>query len=116
MRSVIVKTSYEGVHCWPQAPQEVAYLANPHRHIFHIEAEIEVFHNDRELEFIMIKHKIDRCIGWHLDNNGVWQMGAMSCEQVAEEVLGMLQEEYGTDRRMCVSVFEDNENGCRVWS
>lgn len=121
---ITVKTSFEGIHCYPQAPDEVAYLRQPHRHIFHVEAEIEVFHNDRELEFIMVKHRLENFLGKHSE------LGRTSCEEIAKaiqaylkglypipeeiEVPALLQ--YGLDstrrtRIVNVRVSEDEENG-----
>ena len=114
MRSIIAKTSYEGTHCWPEAPEEVAYLRNIHRHIFVVRATIEVFHDDREIEFIMVKHKIDTYLRQHFDECGVWQMGRTSCEQVAEDILTLLNGFQRQTRNISVSVFEDDENGCVV--
>ncbi len=113
MKSIMAKTNFEGIHCWPEAPDEVSYLRHPHRHVFYIEATVQVFHDDRELEFIMIKHKIDNYLKRMLDDNGVWQMGRTSCEQVARLIIAVLVQERG-QRTITVSVFEDNENGCTV--
>lgn len=114
MRRVVAKTSYEGVHCWPEAPEEVKYLRDPHRHIFEVVVEVQVSHNDREVEFIMLKHKINKWLDAHKDKNGVWQMDRMSCEQVAERLIELLESEYGRGRWIAVSVYEDGENGCTV--
>lgn len=114
MRSVTASTSYEGIHCWPEAPEEVKFLRDPHRHIFEVVIEMQVFHDDREVEFIMLKHKVNKWLDVHKDNNGVWQMGRMSCEQVAEQLIELLESKYGKGRWIAVSVYEDGENGCTV--
>lgn len=113
---ITVKTKFEGVHCYPNAPEEVAYLRNPHRHEFHVEAEIEVFHDDRELEFIMVKHRIDEFFEIHSE------LGSMSCEMIAMELRNHLWKLYplpkGEDtfsgtrgRKINIRVSEDGENG-----
>lgn len=114
--TVFITTSYEGIHCYPKAPEEVAYLRVPHRHTFGVRVEIEVFSNDRELEFIMLKHRINKWIQSHFDSNGVWQMGSMSCEQVASNILEMLRNTLArpSERSIDVSVDEDGENGVSV--
>ena len=33
-RWIRVRTTFEGFHCWPSAPNEVAFLRNVHRHLF----------------------------------------------------------------------------------
>ena len=119
MKLIVVRTSFEGIHCYPDAPQTVSYLKHPHRHLFKVEAKIGVNHNDRELEFICVKHKIDNdYIRPKLDDNGVWQMGRLSCEQVADDLVEFLTKEYGNlfirDRYFSVEVSEDGENGAIV--
>ena len=56
MYGIIVKTQFEGIHCFPEAPEEVEYLAYPHRHIFGIELEIETFTDEGDVV-------IDPCCG-----------------------------------------------------
>ena len=34
-RNIYVKFTKEGIHCYPDAPEDVEFLKNPHRHIFH---------------------------------------------------------------------------------
>lgn len=109
-REVFVQTQFEGIHCWPEAPDEVAFLRNPHRHIFHVKVYVEVWHNDRELEFIMLKHRINEYLGQYI-SDGVWQMGRTSCEDVAEMLVTFLRGQYSC-RFVRISVDEDGENGC----
>lgn len=106
---IIVRGQYEGVHCFPEAPDKVAFLRNPHRHIFHYEVEMEVFHDDRELEFILLKRDVELFV-----INQQWPE-RVSCEQMARNIGQWLQMEYGFDRFLAVSVFEDNENGAKVY-
>ena len=40
--SIVVRTSFEGIHQYTNAPEEVDFLRHPHRHMFYVEAEIEV--------------------------------------------------------------------------
>src|SRR5574344_266709 len=90
MYGVIVKTQFEGIHKYPEAPKEVEYLKYPHRHIFYVEVEIETFHDDRELEFIMVKHALDEYIGVNKD------MGRISCEQIAKRIQQFIKCKYET--------------------
>ena len=58
---VVVRLQVDGMHNFPAAREifpEVGFLADRHRHIFHIEAKKEVFHDDRDVEFIMFKRDI----------------------------------------------------------
>lgn len=113
---VFANAQYEGVHHYPEAPDEVAYIRQPHRHVFHVRVEVEVFNDDREVEFIILKHQVNKYIQKHLDEDGVWQMGRMSCEQVAK---GIVQHLYtvvprAKSRSWSVTVDEDGENGATV--
>lgn len=111
----------EGIHKWPECPfDEVAYLRDPHRHVFHIKAFKLVTHSDRDVEFIMLKHRIEAYLlttygqpivhdtGWEIcDNKRVCVFGAMSCEMIAKELITQF------DLTRC-EVSEDNENGAIV--
>lgn len=126
--SVFACTTFEGVHCWPSAPAEVSYLMDPHRHMFNVQVEIGVDHDDRNIEFIMLKHRINSVIKAataesHLNNvkygHGVWNMGTMSCEQVARHLYKELDGIYHLSQceYVEITVNEDGENGARVvWS
>jgi hypothetical protein len=110
--SVIVRLQVEGLHCWPAAKDvfpEVAFLSDPHRHIFHIQAEKEVFHDDRDVEFIIFKRDLEEYFRrvYYVPSTRVHDFGSMSCERIATEIL---------DRFNCLSVevWEDLENGARV--
>ena len=102
-----VNTRFTGEHKWPDAPDEVAFLRNYHRHEFHVRVTVEQMHNDRDVEYIMLK----RALNDFLDE---WpqKLGSKSCEMMAEEILeDFLLSEYGNDRRYTVEVLEDGENG-----
>lgn len=109
-RSIWVTFQKEGVHRYPQAETDpkladVSFLAYPHRHIFHFRVEIEVFHNDREIEFIQFKRWLEG-----LYENGALELDYLSCEMLAENLIKTINSRYG-GRSITVSVAEDNENG-----
>lgn len=106
--SIVVRTNFEGIHRYADAPHEVAFLQEPHRHIFTVEVEMEVFHNDRELEFIMVKRNLNKFLF-----NKPFGIRS-SCEQMATEIISFLVKTYG-ERQIIVSVFEDGENGGKVY-
>lgn len=114
MKTIAARVQFEGVHNWPEAPYEVSFLRQPHRHIFGVTAEVEVFKNDREIEFIMLGHRLKQFFKEKAkkDPNGVWQMGRTSCEDVANEVVGQLEAYFCGDghRYIIVTVDEDGEN------
>lgn len=100
----------EGTHNWPTCPfDEVDYLRFPHRHVFHIKAHKQVFHDDRDIEFIMLKHDIEAHLKTHFYNHTkrLCVFGPMSCEMIAEQ----LMDRFGLSR---CEVSEDNENGAIV--
>lgn len=106
-RYIRVTDRYEGFHRYEDAPDQVAFLRESHRHMFHVEATIEVFHDDRELEFFMVKDVLKHQIVPFVSLSG--NLG--SCEQQAERILTGLKNTYGDKRYMKVEVAEDGENG-----
>ena len=106
--SILVKTNFEGLHQYVNAPNEVAFLRDLHRHIFYVEAEIEVFDDDRELEFVIVKRAINKFLYSKPFSS------TASCEQMARQIAKYLVEQFGS-RNICVTVLEDNENGGRVY-
>lgn len=107
--NIIISFQVEGFHCWPDAPKEVAFLRDNHRHMFWIEAEKEVKHDDRDIEIIMFKREIQaKLLFKYGGNNGELILGSKSCEMLAKEIL----EEFDCER---VKVTEDNENGAVVY-
>lgn len=112
--SIVVRTQYEGIHRYKDAPEQVKFLRDYHRHIFYVEAKIQVFHDDRDLEFIMVKQAINAYFDIFLNKFDVYEMGDQSCEMIAKNLIKYLKTNYGDERKITVSVFEDNENGAVV--
>lgn len=113
MSHIQVRTSFVGIHFWANAPEEVAFLRHPHRHIFKISATCEVSHDDRELEFFMVRQHIDTFIkgtfnAYHANMPDILYLGPASCEMVATMVQTMLADVYS--RPFSVTVREDDEN------
>ncbi len=109
---VIVRLQIDGEHNFPAAAElfpEVAFLAHPHRHMFHIEAKVEVFHDNRDKEFIMLKRDILEYLGkrYYRSVSRTHMFGPMSCEMIAREILN----EFNCKS---VQVWEDLENGAEV--
>ncbi len=96
---------FSATHCWPACPfDEVAFLRDPHRHIFHIKAYQKVSHSDRDVEFIILKNAILR----YLNNSyPTGEFGSKSCEMLAQELI------LEFNLSQC-EVSEDNENGSLV--
>lgn len=103
-RYIFVNNRLEGVHCYKNAPKEVSFLRNLHRHLFHVKTTIQVYHDDRDVEFLIFKKFIDKCLGrlkW--DNN-------MSCEMISDSLKDMISMKY-PKRELIIEVAEDGENG-----
>lgn len=103
--SVFARNQFEATHNWPDCNvDEVAYLRNEHRHVFHIESHKVVDHDNRDTEFIVLKHRVQELLEeWYPDH----KLGSTSCEMLATRLVGAL----GLSKCM---VSEDNENGAWV--
>ena len=112
-RSIWVRFQREGIHCYPAAGtdpnlEDVAFLAHPHRHIFHFEVKIAVVHNDRDIEFIQFKRWLESMF-----DDKILQLDHKSCEMISDDMFAMIAEKY-PDREVIISVSEDNENGSTI--
>ena len=112
-KKIWVTFQREGIHCFPAAATDpkladVAFLASPHRHIFHFRVAIDVFHDDRELEFIQFKRWLES-----LYVNTVLQLDYKSCEMIADDLYTQIAAKY-PNRDVWIEVSEDGENGCYV--
>jgi hypothetical protein len=119
-RQIWVTFQKEGIHCYPAAatdPQlntndeyNVAFLASPHRHIFHFRVSIDVFHNDRDIEFIQFKRW---CESLYNGQGAVLSLDYKSCEMIADDLYIQIVERY-PNRNVTIEVSEDGENGCCI--
>ena len=117
MRTIWVTFQHEGIHKYPGADtdpklatgdwDDVSFLGYPHRHMFHYKVWIEVFHDDRDIEFIQFKRWLVRLYDGALD------MDYKSCEMMADDLAEQIQGMY-PGRYIKISVAEDNENGCEM--
>ena len=108
----------EGIHKYPAAltdpnlatgdEYDVSFLGYPHRHIFHFKVAIEVFHDDRDIEFIQFKRWLE-----NLYKGAILALDFKSCEMIAEDLYHQIAQRY-PDRDIEIEVSEDNENGCRI--
>lgn len=114
-RWVWVTFQKEGIHLYPAAltdPKlvEVSFLGYPHRHIFHVRVAVTVVHNDRDIEFIILKRELQS-----LYDTGALELNSKSCEMIAADLYKYLVTAY-PGRGYEIEVSEDRENGCRmVW-
>lgn len=118
-RSMIwVTFAREGIHKYPAAlddpklatgnEYDVSFLGYPHRHIFHFRVAIEVFHDDRDIEFIQFKRWLTK-----LYNEATLQLDFKSCEMIAEDLYQVITTRY-PGRAIEIEISEDNENGCNI--
>lgn len=111
-RWITVSDRFEGFHRWPKAPDEVGFLRNSHRHLFHVRVTIEVKGDDRELEFFLVKKFLNEEPLETLRHRTTFKMGSsLSCEMMAEFLAKALAVRYGENRTIQVEVSEDGENG-----
>jgi hypothetical protein len=106
--SAIVRTRFIAYHAWPNAPVEVAFLRNVHRHEFHVELSVRQQHSDRAVEYIMLRRWLDKELDAWRDKD----LGARSCEMLCEQLINYAKCE-GYDVEYC-RIFEDGENGAEV--
>jgi hypothetical protein len=107
-RTIFVTFQKEGIHCYPDAPDGVEFLKHPHRHMFHFRVTVEVYHNDRDIEFILFKRELE-----DLYKEAVLKMDHKSCEMLAEELIEYISSNY-RGRKISVEVNEDGENGATL--
>ena len=112
-RMIFVTFQKEGIHCYPAAATDpnligVEFLNWQHRHIFHFKVAIEVFHNDRELEFILVKRWLES-----LYSDKILELNHMSCEMISDGLYEVIATRY-PNRYIEITVSEDGENGCTI--
>ena len=118
LRTIFVRFQKEGIHKYPAAATDpalatgdeydVSFLATPHRHIFHFDVAIEVFHNDRDIEFIQFKRWLENQY-----SQGILQLDYKSCEMISDDLYEVIATRY-PDRSIAIQVSEDNENGAHI--
>ncbi len=119
-RQVWVTFRREGIHCYPAAltdpllatgdKYDVSFLGHPHRHIFHFRVSIDVYHNDRDIEFIQFKRWLEAL---YSEESNCLQLDYKSCEMIADELYVQIANRY-PDRDVTIEVSEDGENGCSI--
>jgi hypothetical protein len=127
-RKIWVTFRKEGIHKYPAAATDpalatgdeydVSFLGVPHRHIFHFRVWIDVWHNDRDIEFIQFKRWLENLYakGNSADNNNkssVLSLDYKSCEMIADDLYDQISSRY-PDRAVWIEVAEDGENGALI--
>jgi hypothetical protein len=117
-RRIWVTFRKEGIHKYPAAATDpalatgdeydVSFLGTPHRHIFHFTVAIEVFHNDRDIEFIQFKRWLEKLYA------GTLELNFKSCEMISDDLYQAIATRY-PNRDIEITVAEDGENGATVY-
>jgi hypothetical protein len=112
-RKIWVTFQRAGFHRYPAASEDpklsdVSYLGSRHRHLFKFRVEIEIFHNDRELEFHQV---LNYCESLYKDNH--LEIDYKSVEMLADDLYLQLANRY-PGRYIAIEVSEDGECGCRI--
>jgi len=124
-RKIWVTFRKEGIHKYPAAltdpmlatgdEYDVSFLGHPHRHIFHFRVWIDVWHNDRDIEFIQFKRWLENL--YRSPNNStantVLSLDFKSCEMIADDLYLQIAARY-PGRSVWIEVAEDGENGCLI--
>jgi hypothetical protein len=118
-RMIFITFQKEGIHRYPAAATDpllatgdeydVSFLATPHRHIFHFNVAIEVFHNDRDIEFIQFKRWLE-----NLYKGGTLELNYKSCEMISDDLYDVIANRY-PERDIEITVSEDGENGATIY-
>jgi hypothetical protein len=114
-RQIWITWQKEGIHKYPAALTDpaladVQFLGYPHRHIFHFRVWIDVFHNDRDLEFIQFKRWCESLYSGH---GAVLSLDHKSCEMMADDLYIQIAGRY-PGRVVHIEVSEDGENGALI--
>ena len=107
-KNIWVTFQKEGIHKYPDAPDEVDFLRYPHRHIFKFKVQIEVYNDDRDIEFFIFKRWLES-----LYADDILQLDYKSCEMMADDLAKQIKDKY-PGRQLSIDVSEDGENGCHV--
>ena len=117
-RFIWVTFQKEGVHMYPAAATDpslktgdeydVSFLGTPHRHIFHFNVSIQVYHNDRDIVFIQFKRWLE-----NLYSSKTLELNHRSCEMTSDDLYDVIATRY-PNRDVSISVSEDGENGCTI--
>jgi hypothetical protein len=118
-KSIWVTFRKEGIHLYPAAltdpnlktgdEYDVSFLGYPHRHIFHFKVRIQVYHDDRDIEFIQFKRWLE-----NLYNQGTLELNHKSCEMISDDLYQQIRAKF-PGRFVEIEVSEDGENGSLIY-
>ena len=92
MTELVVSVTIDGLHFWPNAPEQYKEFGQPHRHLF----KIICFYptgdssdpNRREKELWELRQETLDFIfnDWEILGSGAVDFGAMSCEGISDRI------------------------------
>ncbi len=104
---VEIETDFQAIHNWPECPfDEVSFLKHPHRHKIIVTVKIGTA-GDRQIEFYMLKNKVDNIINIIFGPEMTKMLGRMSMEELSLKILNELKRNY--DCFIEVSASEDGQ-------
>ena len=125
-RYIWINTEFHATHSWPECPiEDVKFLRHEHRHTFKVKVQIEVLHQDREIEFVVFKNFIDRTLRILYGPGPDYRLGRKSCEDISQDLIDKIEDsqfshitdpgsELSRYRKLVIEVSEDGEVGARV--
>lgn len=116
MKMIWVKFQRAGIHYFERAKHEdelkdVSYLGSPHRHLFKFKVMVEVFHDDRDIEFHQLLNFLERNI-----DLGILKLDNKSCEMISDDMFALVdlycqRTKNARKRKVVIEVSEDGECG-----
>lgn len=100
---VYIRTRFAGFHRWKNAPDQVAFLRDFHRHEFHVKVAVPVNHDNRDVEFLQLKARVDAVLTERYKDKKFEE----SCEMIASNLVDWFDAVWA-------DVSEDGENGAVV--
>jgi hypothetical protein len=104
---IFVTFKFEAVHSHLDAPKEVYFLRQPHKHIFNVRVDIEIFY-DEDIKFIALKRFLEKL---PIEND----LNNQSCEMICDFFQEAINHQYNKtslpNRFISIEVSEDGENG-----
>ena len=109
---IFVEDYFLGTHQWDTCNlPEVEFLKNEHHHNFHVRIECNIKHNDREIEFLILRIWLRKIMATkYVSLFGIIRFGSKSCEMIGEEIKYEFEKEFGKIK-VKVIVSEDKIQG-----
>jgi hypothetical protein len=108
----------DGLHHWAAATDPDRYLQSPHRHLFVVTVDLQVFHDDREIEINAASRWLTSLLPTLADppwlGDGPIDFGPQGCEHLAARITDAVKERHGRRREITTTVLEDGILGAGI--